>query len=84
MLYSHYLASVARFSRNLSQYGRLSPAFGRVQLHGGREILHHSTIIDLLLLLKLIKESNPSLIVQLRCWEVIINDVSGVALKLAM
>jgi len=67
----------------LFQHGRLPPAFGRVQLHGATEFPHHSTNIDLLSLLKPIKGSNPSLTVPPICWEVIVNDVSGVALKFA-
>ena len=67
----------------LSQHGRLSPAFGRVQLHDATEFPHHSTNINLLSLLKLRKGPNPSLTVPLRCYKVIINDVSGVASKFA-
>jgi hypothetical protein len=61
----------------------LSPAIGGVQLHGATEFPSRSTNADLLSRLKLIKGSNLSIIVPLRCLEVIINDVSGVASKFA-
>lgn len=59
----------------------LAPNSQRASFHGGIVFLHHGTTIKLSPVLILIKGSYPSLSASLRCWEVIISQVSAVARK---
>jgi hypothetical protein len=66
----------------LENYARMpafSPDLQRVCLHAATEFLHYSTTIKLLLLLKLIKGSYPSLRVLLRYLQDVIYNIPDMA-----
>ena len=72
-----------KFYPLVAAYRLLVAEYAECGRRGATEFPRYSTYIDLLSLLKLIKELNPSRIILIRRWKVIINNVSGVTSKFA-